>query len=289
MPAETAGIFICMNMNKNYNCKTEYPIFLVHGMGFRDGKICYWGRIPEVLRKYGAEVYFGCQDANASVESNCQILKTSLEKVLAETGAEKVNIIAHSKGGIEARYLISTMGMGRCIASLTTISTPHRGSRTMDKLMKLPKILLRAGSRVFDFFQGLGGDKNPDTYRCLEQLTTVFMESFNRQNPDDSGVYYQSYAFKMKNPFSDIIMTIPYIVVRILNGESDGMLAPDEAAWGNFRGVFTGTGNRGISHPDEADLRRRPFSRKPPSNENEISDITEFYARIVSELRARGL
>ncbi len=258
-------------------------------MGFRDGKICYWGRIPEVLRKYGADVYFGCQDANASVESNCRILKTSLENVLAETGAEKVNIIAHSKGGIEARYLISSMGMGRCTASLTTLSTPHRGSRTMDKFMKFPKFLLIAGSRVFDFFQGLGGDKNPDTYRCLEQLTTVFMESFNSQNPDDSSVYYQSYAFKMKDPFSDIIMTIPYIVVRLLNGESDGMLAPDEAAWGEFRGVFTGTGNRGISHPDEVDLRRRPLSRKLPSNENEISDITDFYARIVSELRARGL
>lgn len=287
MPTITVGFFIFMK--KDYNCKTKYPIFLVHGMGFRDGKICYWGRIPDVLRKYGADVYFGCQDANASVESNCNALKISLEKVLSETGAEKVNIIAHSKGGVEARSLISTMGMGYCIASLTTLSTPHKGSRTMDKLMKLPKFLLKAGSKVFDFFERLGGDKNPDTYRCLEQLTTEFMDSFNSQNPDDGSVYYQSYAFKMKNPFSDVIMTIPYIAVRLLNGESDGMLAPDEVVWGNFRGVFTGTGNRGISHPDEVDLLRRPFSKKTSASENEISDITDFYARIICELRERGL
>lgn len=287
MPTVIVGIFIFMN--KNYNCKTEYPIFLVHGMGFRDGKICYWGRIPDILRKYGADIYFGCQDANGSVESNCRVLKKSLENVLLETGAEKVNIIAHSKGGIESRYLISTMGMGYCVASLTTLSTPHNGSRTMDNLMKLPKFLLRSGSKVFDFFEKLGGDKSPDTYRCLEQLTTGFMEQFNSQNPDFSGVYYQSYAFKMKNPFSDIIMTVPYIAVKLLSGESDGMLVPDEVKWQNFRGVFTGTGNRGISHPDEVDLRRRPLSRKQPESENEISDITDFYVRIVSELRARGL
>ena len=115
------------------------------------------------------------------------------------------------------------------------------------------------------------------------------MEQFNSQNPDFSGVYYQSYAFKMKNPFSDIIMTVPYIAVKLLSGESDGMLVPDEVKWQNFRGVFTGTGNRGISHPDEVDLRRRPLSRKQPASENEISDITDFYVRIVSELRARGL
>lgn len=52
------------------SCKTRYPILLVHGMGFRDGKICYWGRIPKVLEKHGAELYFGGQEANASIERN---------------------------------------------------------------------------------------------------------------------------------------------------------------------------------------------------------------------------
>ena len=55
------GIFVAM---ENYNCKTKYPVFLIHGMGFRDGKIVYWGRIPHMLRKWGADVYFGYQDAN---------------------------------------------------------------------------------------------------------------------------------------------------------------------------------------------------------------------------------
>lgn len=258
-------------------------------MGFRDGKIGYWGRIPRMLRKWGAVVYFGCQDANGSIESNCETLKSSLEKAIAESSAEKVNIIAHSKGGLEARYLISTLGMEGYIASLTTISTPHNGSRTMDKLMKLPKILLKAGCRVFDFFEGIGGDRNPDTYRCLEQLTTSFIRRFNEENPDNPDVFYQSFGFKMKDPLSDIFMTVPYIAVKLLNGESDGLLNPDEVEWRNFRGVYTGTGKRGISHCDEVDMRRRPLSRKMPANEYEISDITEFYGEIVSELKEKGL
>ena len=280
------GIFVAM---ENYNCKTKYPVFLIHGMGFRDGKIGYWGRIPHMLRKWAADVYFGYQDANGSIESNCETLKKSLEKALAESSAEKVNIIAHSKGGIEARYLISTLDMGGYIASLTTISTPHKGSRTMDKLIKLPKILLKAGSRVFDFFEGIGGDRNPDTYRCLEQLTTDFMKRFNEENPDNPYVFYQSFGFKMRNPLSDIFMSVPYIAVKFLNSQSDGLLVPDEVKWSNFRGVYTGTGNRGISHCDEVDMRRRPLSKKVPANEYEISDITEFYGKIVSELREKGL
>ena len=38
-------------------------------------------------------------------------VRDNLEQVLAETGCEKVNIIAHSKGGLDARYLISSLGM----------------------------------------------------------------------------------------------------------------------------------------------------------------------------------
>lgn len=262
---------------------------MIHGMGFRDGFPCYWGRIPKALEEHGSELFFGFQDANGSIEDNCKALKKSLEKYIADTGAEKVNIIAHSKGGIEARYLISTMGMGRYIASVTTLNTPHKGSKTMDKLIRLPKFLLRGGSAVFDIFMKLGGDRSPRTYRCLEQLTSDFMEGFNAENPDVSDIYYSSYAFKMKNGFSDGLMTIPWLVMKLLNGDGDGMLTPQEVEWGDFHGVYTGTGNRGISHPDEVDLRRKAFSKKTPSNDHEISDITDFYIKLVSELKERGL
>ena len=269
-------------------CTVKSPVLLVHGMGFRDGKIGYWGRIPGVLREHGAKVFHGGQDGNASVEYNAGILAVAVDRILKETGAEKVNVIAHSKGGMEIRYLISTMGYGGKIASLTTISTPHNGSVTMDKLMKLPKVLIWTAAKVTDFFHRLTGDRKPDTNACFRQLTREYMTEFNRLNPDDDRVLYRSCAFLMKNAFSDGIMTIPYLGVRALNGCSDGFLTPAEVQHGEFLGVFTGTGRRGISHCDEADLRRRRLSRKPPPDEYHISDITEFYIRLVRELKERG-
>lgn len=271
------------------SCKTRYPILLVHGMGFRDGKICYWGRIPKVLEKHGAELYFGGQEANSSIERNAGLLAEQLKAVLAETGAEKVNIIAHSKGGMEARYLISALRMGGRIASLTTISTPHNGSAAMEKLMKLPRPLMKLIGAGTDVFKRLGGDKKPDTYRCFEQLTQSYMSRFNAENPDVSGVFCRSCAFLMKSPFSDILMFVPYLGVRLLSGRSDGFLTPEEVRHGELRGTFTGAGFRGISHCDEVDLRRMRVRVRCLETGESFSDITELYVKLVNELKERGL
>lgn len=279
-------------MKEKYDCSTKYPILMVHGMGFRDRKLlCYWGRIPKILRQCGAEIYFGNQDANASIEYNGVLLKNALKKCLAESGAERANIIAHSKGGAESRFLASSLGMSRHIASITTISTPHNGSATMDKIMKLPKPIMKAGSLITDVFMTIMGDSKPETYRCLEELTTSYMAEFNRKNPDIEGIYYQSFAFAMKNPFSDILMSVPYIAVKFMDGRSrsDGFLTAKDVVWGNFRGVYTGTGRRGISHLDEVDMRRMRLSGNEPRYKNDISDITQFYAKTVSELKGMGL
>ena len=40
----------------------------------------------------------------------------------------KVNIIAHSLGGLDARQMLTHLGMGSRVASLTTVGTPHRGT-----------------------------------------------------------------------------------------------------------------------------------------------------------------
>ena len=269
-------------------CSTRYPVLMVHGMGFRDGSIGYWGRIPGVLRKNGARVFFGGQEANASVQRNAAILADRIRSILDETGAGKVNIIAHSKGGLEARWLISVLGMGGSVASLTTISTPHHGSAVMERLMKLSGLMKLIG-RVTDLFKRIGGDKQPDTFTCFRQLTKSYMKEFDRLCPDDGRVMYRSCAFVMKSPLSDILMAVPYMAVKAMNGQSDGFLTPEEVKWGEFLGTFTGTGRRGISHCDEADLRRRRLSRKAPGKPSELSDITELYLSLVSGLKEQGL
>ncbi|MCM1089492.1 MAG: triacylglycerol lipase [Butyrivibrio sp.] len=266
--------------------EVKYPILMLHGMGFRDdGRIGYWGRIPKALESAGYKVYYGRQDSSASIEVNARQIADSLEEILKSVNTDKVNIIAHSKGGLEARYLASALGYGDRIASISTLSTPHNGSKTVDRLMRFPDGLIRVGCKAADLWFRLLGDKHPDTYKAINAFKTESAERFNRENPDVEGIYYQSYAFVMRHAWSDMLMWLPSLVVHFIEGENDGLLTPDNARWGEFRGIVRGNTNRGISHCDEVDMRRRPLSRKEGEG---IKDITELYVRIANGLEEKG-
>ena len=270
------------------DCKTKYPIMMIHGAGFRDRKrLNYWGRIPEALENQGATLFYGHQDSWGSVEYNAEILKNNLNKILTDADCDKVNIIAHSKGGVEARYLISSLRMADKIASLTTIATTHHGSKTIDLLLRLPKWLYRIAAFVADLFFRMLGDVKPDFYTASRQFGTVHMKEFNERNPDAPAVYYQSYAAVMKNPFSDIFLFLPNLVVWLIEGENDGLVTPESAAWANFKGVIRGTTLRGISHADEVDARRMNYTKK--TSKVGITDIRDLYIDIIAGLKKMGL
>ena len=270
------------------DCDTKYPIMMIHGTGFRDRKhLNYWGRIPKALEKQGATLFYGHQDSWGSVEYNAGILKDNLDKILTEANCERVNIIAHSKGGVEARYMISSLGMADKIASLTTIATTHHGSKTIDILLKLPKRLYKIAAFFTNLFFRMLGDKKPDFYTASRQFGTVHMKEFNEQNPDAPSVYYQSYAAVMKNPFSDIFLFWPNLFVSLVEGENDGLVTPESATWTNFKGVLRGATRRGISHADEVDARRMNYTGK--TSENRISDIRNFYIDVAAGLKQMGL
>ena len=266
-------------------CRTRYPLVLIHGTGFRDWKgVGYWGRIPKALEARGAQVFYGGQDGWATVERNSAALKQRVEEVLAETGSEKVHLIAHSKGGLEARYLVSSLGMASCVASVTLISAPNRGSKTMDLLYRMPRgILGLAGFFVNGWYRFIG-DKHPDFCSTCAQFTTAWAQEFNRQNPDAEGVLYRSYAGAMSSFRSDIFMWWQNLIIGWIEGENDGLVTVESAAWTGFRGVWRGVGGRGVSHMDEVDFRRRPLrSRKG------TWDIAGEYVELVKELRDMGL
>ncbi|MBQ4109154.1 MAG: hypothetical protein IJC80_07125 [Clostridia bacterium] len=265
----------------------KYPIVLVHGMGFRDRKKyqVYWGRVPKMYRKMGAEVYFGGQDSTGAPETNARQVGDAIDKVLSKTGAEKVNVISHSKGGLDTRYLISTLGYGDKIASLTMLQTPHHGSKTVDWLMKFPRPLVRLAGFLTSAWYKILGDKKPAAYKCFELFTTQGAEKFNKENPDVDGIYYQSYAFVMKHFTSDFFMWLTSLVVGWGEGENDGLLPPSSVMWGDFKGIVRSNSARGISHADEVDFRRRRFTKKSGDG---VCDILEIYKKIVVDLEERG-
>lgn len=266
-------------------CATRYPILLVHGTAFRDWeRLGYWGRIPKLLRERGAQVYFGRQDGWATVENNARALARRVDQVLAQTGSGKLHLIAHSKGGLDARYLASSLGYGEKLASLTTVSTPHHGSRTMDALWRLPGWCFRAAGFFVNRVYRLLGDTRPDFCAVCRQFTTGWAEEFNRRNPDAPGVLYRSYAGAMAGWRSDLFMWWSNLIISRVEGENDGLVTVESARWTNFCGVWRGTGGRGLSHMDEVDFRRRALRRRGVT-----VDPAQRYVELVSQLKRTGL
>lgn len=261
-------------------CEVKYPLLLVHGVGFRDFHYFnYWGRIPRELVRNGAKVYYGHQEAWGTVEDNGEILKEKLLEILKETGCGKVNIIAHSKGGMDARYLISGLHMEPYVASLTTINTPHRGSKLVDWLKKLPDGLYRLICRWIDRYFGRLGDQKPDAYRASYQLSSAYALDFNETYKNASTIYYQSYASLMKCGFSSKLLCIPYWILKRIDAPNDGLVTVESASWANFKGVTTNKYMRGISHGDVIDLTREDYKG---------FNVLEFYIQLVKELADMG-
>ena len=267
-------------------CKTKYPLLLVHGAGFRDLKIpVYWGRIPKVLKEHGAVLFFGEQDCWASTETNARYLCGRIDDILTKTGSEKVNIIAHSKGGLEARMAASKLGYGAKMASITTVGTPHRGSKTFSIFLKAPSAFFSVAAFAVNNWIRLVGDKKPDFKRVCEEFSVSHMESFNLENPDSPDVFYQSAAGVMTHPFSDINLSTANFILNRIEGANDGLVSVESARWGERCIILKGNTGRGVSHLDEIDLLRSPFTKRTGEN---ISDITDFYVSTVRDLKERG-
>lgn len=266
-------------------CQTRYPIVLVHGTGFRDWRgIQYWGRIPKALEEHGAQVFFGNQDGWATVEQNAAALRERVEEVLGQTGSEKVHLIAHSKGGLDARCMVSSLNMGSKVASVSLVATPNHGSRTMDGLYRMPKWVFRLAGFFVNTWYRMLGDKHPDFCSVCFQFTTSWAREFNEKNPDAEGVLYRSYTGVMSSWRSDIFMWWQNLIMGWVEQDNDGLVTLESARWSGFQEVWRGVGSRGVSHMDEIDFRRRPLKYH-----GKRYDVVEEYIKMVAQLKELGL
>jgi len=231
----------------------KYPIVLVHGWAGSNKfvkTIDYFWNIKNRLEHEGADVYVVDMDAFNSSEVRGRQLKTFVLNVLATTGQNKVNLIAHSQGGLSARYMISNLGMADKVASLVMISTPNRGTALCDVIVeKLPPLAEWALDGLMSTFWGglICGDDNPDFYASTYEMTHENMEqNFNPNTPDSSRVKYYSYAGKMYGASANIVLTPSWAILSYYDGANDGIVPVSSAKWGNWKGVKTGI--FGIDH-----------------------------------------
>src|SRR5262249_7815717 len=112
--------------------KLGAPIILVHGLfGFgrvRVGALTltnYFPGIVESLEAAGNRVYVPWLSPGAGVTRRARQLREYIDRVAPH---EPVHLVAHSMGGLDARYMISRLGMHSRVLTLTTLGTPHRGT-----------------------------------------------------------------------------------------------------------------------------------------------------------------
>jgi triacylglycerol lipase len=178
-----------------FNCtytQTKYPIVLAHGLGGFDelfGVYEYWYGIPAALRDGGATVFVTEVSQLNSSEARGEQLIDQIEQIVAITGKRKVNLIGHSQGGLDVRYVAAVRP--DLVASVTTVGSPHKGADLADYL----RAHVQQGSFTEDvlvfFADSLGtvlgllsGTTNPqDAIAALDGLTHQGAATFNASYP----------------------------------------------------------------------------------------------------------
>lgn len=264
--------------------KTKYPIVLVHGLAMRDTFFMKsWGRIDRLLRIEGYTVFKSNVDAFGTVETNAAYLKQEILGVLEEHGVDKVNIIAHSKGGLDAKYMIQELGMGPHVASLTTLCTPHAGSPIASFVMRFPKFAVK----FLAFWVNLGfrilGDREPDSFTACEQLKRTQNLETETVFPGDN-ILCQSFSSTFRTDretedHADFVMAIPLIFSRFMEKGcvTDGLVPRDSAIFGQYRGDCM---DGSISHTEIVDFIVCDKKR---------DKIFAFYSALCEELVQAGL
>lgn len=284
---------------------TTYPILLHHG--FNAGARGMWSfyKVKEALEADGHIVMVTSVPPFASVRDRALALSQQIDELMAQTGASHVNLVAHSMGGLDARHLISTLGYGDEVVSLTTISTPHRGSAVADialkilpgKLDDVTNMLAKLWGRTYSEVA-----EDSDVRAALKGISTKELERFNLVTPNDNRVYYQSWAgvssvFGIANG-KDLkacdykllghdnqpdVMNAQLIVgaTAVAGGTklipNDGMVAVKDAKWGNFQGCIV------ADHLDEVG---QPSKDGPDKHTG--FDHVRFYRNLAFDLADRG-
>lgn len=264
-------------------CKTKYPVLLVHGVFFRDSRLLnYWGRIPAELSKNGAEVVYGEHESARPVAESAKELEVRIKRILEDHHCEKVNIIAHSKGGLDCRYALQYLGIGPQVASLTTVNTPHRGCVFAEYLLeKVPQSIAQRVAAAYNASYKALGDRKPDFIAAVKDLTASVCIKRDAECKEPQGVFCQSVGSRLNRATNGRFpMNFSYHLVKHFDGPNDGLVSEDSFPWGERYQLLTVKGRRGISHGDIVDMNRENISE---------FDVREFYVQLVADLKNRGL
>nr|WP_199064970.1 triacylglycerol lipase [Chromobacterium sp. ASV5] len=172
--------------------QTRYPIVLVHGL-FGFGQLLgvdYFYQVPAALQADGAQVFVAQVSATASNEQRGEQLLQQVQRILAISGAAKVNLIGHSQGAPTARYVAGVRP--DLVASVTSVGGVNKGSTVADVVSGLAPdgtvsqavavAAAKALSSIIQFFSG-ASQLPQQPLGALDSLTTQGSAAFNAKFP----------------------------------------------------------------------------------------------------------
>jgi triacylglycerol lipase len=247
------------------------PIVLVHGIcGFsqlRLGRfvlLSYFRGIPGALKTAGNRVVIPWTSYAGPVALRAAQLRAFLDR---ELPGEAFHLIGHSMGGLDARYMISRLGMARRVLSLTTLGTPHRGTPLADWGQRR---LRRWVLPVFDFL-GL-------SVEGFQDLTTESCRQFNATVPNAVGVRYFSVAGDFHVGQVAPRWSPTSLLIERSEGTNDGLVSVRSAQWGEDCQVWEG------HHFSLAN-----WGNRVPGSGHHFPDRVPLYAGLLGRLADLGM
>ncbi|BFZ60570.1 lipase 2 [Saitoella coloradoensis] len=226
----------------------RYPVVLCHGLfGFDTmhigaiealhvpplAVVAYWRGIVDALTQNGIEVLVTRVPRSATIAERAEMLHSQISEKLP---GRVINLIGHSMGGLDARYLISNINAKDPkyeVKSLTTVGTPHRGSSFADwTFAKIPPPRLPG---LYSLLNTLGLETG-----AFEQLQTRYLsEKFNPSTPDCASVNYFSYGANFTPGWFSAFRGT-WGIVNEIEGPNDGLVSVESAKWGKYQGTIDG-------------------------------------------------
>jgi triacylglycerol lipase len=250
------------------------PIVLHHGLlGSGDiaigpVKLSYFRGIDRAIAARGHPVIVSRVHPTGSIELRARQLKVNILRGLKQLGLPRntrVLVIAHSMGGLDARYMIAELGMADRVAGLLSITTPHRGSSYADWCVANLGVKLGCG-RLLNM---MGLD-----VRAISDLTTASCRQFNRDVKNVAGVQY--FSVSAARPWHRVPpWAIPaHRIVTAAEGDNDCVVSVKSSTWGTHLGVWPADHFHAINH-------RLVMEIKQPTG-----DITPYWMKAISEVTA---
>jgi triacylglycerol lipase len=222
----------------------------------------YFYPLREFLKERGFRVLY----PRVSPTGGVAVRAGELQEQIMRWTDEPVNLIAHSMGGLDARYLISHLGMADQVRSLTTVSTPHRGTCVADWFIAnfRQRIPLLIAMEALGF--------NVDGFR---DCRPAVCQEFNAATPDMAGVKYFSYGAEVPATRLSPVLRRTWNILMPVEGPNDGLVASASARWGEYLGTLQA--DHFAQTPDAVFLRP-----------GEDFDSLGFFSRLVEDLARRG-